>query len=114
MNLFAKKINEIDLPFIKEYLKVDYDDEDTILQSLIVAGQSYVNTMLGFKVTERWTFRNDIPDELTIACIMIIAHWFDNRQLQTTGTLGDEIKFAVTAIIDAHKDHLKDYEEDAL
>ena len=40
---------------------------------------------------------------------MIIAHWYDNRQIQTAGTLGVEIQFAVTAIIDAHKNPLKDY-----
>lgn len=111
MILTSKKINELDLEFVKEYLKVDYEDEDTLIQSLILAAQSYVNTMLGYKVTERWS-TTQIPDELTIACLMIISNWFDNRQLQTTGTLGAEISFAVSAIIDAHKDQLKDYEEE--
>lgn len=114
MNLTGKKITEIDLAFTKEYLKVDYTDEDTILSSLIIAAQSYIDTMLGFKVKERWTYSQDIPDELTVACLMIIAHWFDNRQLQTAGTLGVEINFAVTAIIDAHKDPFKEYEEPVL
>lgn len=114
MNLFAKKITEIDLAFTKEYLKVDYEDEDLILTSLIEAAKSYVDTMLGFKVKVNWPYRDDIPDELTIACLMIIAHWFDNRQMQTSGTLGDEIAFAVSAIIDAHKDHFKEFDENVL
>ena len=108
--LLSVKITEITLPFAKEYLKVDYNDEDNMIMALLVASQSYVDTMLGFKVKERWPFTSDIPAELTICCLLILAHWFDNRQMQTQGTLGDEIKFAVSAIIDAHKDPLKDFD----
>jgi hypothetical protein len=63
--------------------------------------------MLGKKFTDF----TEIPDELTIACLMIVAHWYDQRQIQSVGTLGVEINFAVSAIIDAHKDPLKDYTE---
>lgn len=98
------KINELNLQYVKEYLKVDYVDEDILILGLISAAQSYVNTMLGFKV-ETMTA---IPDELTIACLLIVSHWFENRQLQQAGTLGNEIKFAVNAIIDAHKEPFKE------
>lgn len=113
MNLTSKKITELDLPFVKEYLKVDYDEEDTIIETLIISAVSYIETMLGFRIREKWESRDDIPDELTIAALLIIAHWFDNRQMQITGTtLSAEIKFALSAIIDAHKDHFKEYDEE--
>lgn len=111
MDILAKKITELDLQFVKDYLKVDYPDENTLIQSLIIAAQSYTNTMLGYKVSEEFPVVDDIPAELTVAALMIIAHWFDNRQFQTPGTLGLEINFAVSAIIDAHKNPLKDYEK---
>ena len=109
MDLLAKKINELDLQFVKDYLKVDYNEDDNLISAITLAAQSYVQTMLGYRITEEFTTRENIPDELTIAALMIIAHWYDNRQIQTAGTLGVEIQFAVTAIIDAHKNPLKDY-----
>lgn len=113
LNLTGVKITQIDLSLIKEYLKVDYDDEDNLLNIFGVASQSYIETQLGYKISDQWPTESDIPDELTIAAIMIIAHWYDNRQLQTQGTLGAEISFAVSAILNAHKNHLKDYDPSA-
>ncbi|HLO11474.1 MAG TPA: head-tail connector protein [Pseudoneobacillus sp.] len=109
MALTSIKITELELGFVKDYLKVDYTDEDNLISALTVAAQSYINTMLGYKVANEWTVRDDIPDELTVAALMIIAHWYDNRQIQQAGTLGEEIKFAVSAIIDAYKRPLKEY-----
>lgn len=108
MDLLSKKITELDLSFVKDYLKVDYSDEDLLISSLILASKSYVEAMLGYKIQERWLTTEEIPEELTIVALMIIANWFDNRQLQTAGILGDEINFAVSAIIQTHKDQIKE------
>lgn len=114
MNLQGVKITELDLDFVKEYLKVDYPDEDNLIQALIVSARSYIETMLGYKITQRFPYPSEIPSELTIACLLIISHWFDNRQMQTTGTLGNEMGFAVSAIVDAHKDHMKEHDEELI
>jgi len=111
MMLTSKKVDELDLPFVKEYLKVDYDDEDILIQTIIVAAQSYIQTALGFKFTRYILQGEEIPDELTIAALMLIAHWFDQRQLQTPGYLGDEMSYSISALLDAHKDHMKAYDE---
>lgn len=111
MPLTGKKITELDLEFVKDYLKVDFTEDDLLISGVILAAQSYINTMLGYKVSVRFPVLEDIPEELTIACLMIIAHWYDQRQIQSSGTLGDEIKFAVTAIVEAHKDPFKEYVE---
>ena len=114
MDLLSKKITELDLPFVKEYLKVDFDDEDTLISTIIVAAQSYIQTMIGYKVSVEWPDRDDIPDELTIAALMLIAHWFDQRQFQTPGTLGIEISYAITAIVAAHANPVKDYKPEVV
>lgn len=110
-DLTSVKVNELDLPFVKEYLKVDYDDEDIIIQTIIVAAQSYIQTALGFKFQDMLDKSEEIPDELTIAALLLIAHWFDHRQMQTVGVLGKEMEFAVNSLLDAHKDHMKIFSE---
>lgn len=102
IDLLSKKITEIDLPFVKEYMKVDYTEDDVLIQSLILAAQSFIQTKLGFKFKDEYPVTADIPEEFTIACLMIIAHWYDQRQIQTPGMLGDEIAFAVSAILGTH------------
>lgn len=102
------KITELDLGYVKEYLKVDYDDEDTTLGLMIHAARSYIETMLGFKINEEWPHESLIPDELTIAALLLIAHWFDRRQMQVVGTVSNEMKFAVSALIEAHKNPWKE------
>lgn len=109
--LFEKKITEIDLAFAKEYLKVDYEDEDMFLTTVVAAAKGYIQTILGFRITEEWPNKEDIPTELTIACCLLMSHWFDQRQPQTVGTLGKEMDFAISAIVEAHKIPLKDYDE---
>lgn len=102
----SKKITELDLMFVKEYLKVDFTDDDIFISSIIAAAQSYIQTVLGYKFSE-FGETEDIPDELTIACLMLVAHWYDQRQIQTKGIMGDEIGFAVSAIVEAHKNQIK-------
>lgn len=109
MNTFdGVKITDLTLPFVKEYLKVDYEDEDKIIGAIAIGAKGYIETMLGFKISKEWPNKMDIPDELTVACLLLIAHWFDNRQMQTAGLVGDEINYALSALIDAHKIPLKD------
>lgn len=107
MNLSSRTLNELDLPFVKEYLKVDFEEDDMLIETIIVAAQSYVQTVLGFKVNEFILNSEEIPVELTIAALMLISHWYDQRQIQTVGTLGVEISFSVGALLDAHRNHLK-------
>lgn len=103
------KIVDLDLITVKEYLRVDYTDEDNIISAFSVAAQSYVNTMLGFNVSDRWPSKTDIPDELTIVGLMLISQWYENRQINPAERMNNEIDYAITAIIDAHKDNFKEY-----
>lgn len=108
--LTSVKITEIDLDFVKGYLKVDYEDEDKLIVTMMMAARSHIETILGYKITDRFATVEDIPGEFTIAFLMLVAHWFDQRQMQTVGTLGKEMAYAVDAIVEAHMDHTKEYD----
>lgn len=98
--------NPLDITYVKEYLKVDFTEDDNLINLFIVAAKSYVETMLGYKLSV-YTTTEEIPAELNVAILMITAHWYDNRQIQQVGTLGIEMSLSVHALVDAHKDHMK-------
>lgn len=108
--LQGMKIIDLDLVFVKDYLKVDYTDEDNFISAITVAAQSFTNTLLGFQVSQRWPNKADIPDELTVACLLLISQWYENRQINPAERMNNEIDYAVTAIIDAYKDPFKEYD----
>lgn len=78
----------VDLKKTKEYLRIDYEEDDEFIGSLIVASKIYLENACG----------NFVSNELTeLAQLILIEHWNDNRTL--VGTVNDTIKHSVDAII---------------
>lgn len=78
----------VDLKKAKDYLRIDYEDDDTFIESLIIASKTYLENACG-EFTQ---------DELTdLAQLILIGHWNDNRTL--IGTVTDDIKHSLDAII---------------
>ncbi len=78
----------VDLKKAKEYLRIDYDEDDEFIRSLIAASKIYMENAIGpFK-----------PNELTdLAQLILIEHWNDNRSL--VGAVSEVIQHSVDAII---------------
>lgn len=72
---------------VKLYLRVDGQDEDSVIQGLIEAAKQYIQTGTGVTFTD-----TDARHVLTLK--MIVAHWYDNRGL--VGSTA-ELPFTVTA-----------------
>lgn len=68
------KLSQINLQLVKDYLQIDYDDDDTQLQLMIQAAQNYIYKNLNADVE----FLDEQPD-LVIACMQIIAHFYENK-----------------------------------
>jgi len=102
--------NPLDLVYVKEYLKVDFAEDDNLITLFSTAAKSYVETILGYKMSV-YIAPEEAPAEWNVAILMIIAHWYDNRQIQQVGTLGIEMSLSVHALLDAHKDHMKAADE---
>lgn len=78
----------VDLTKAKKYLRIDYEDDDTFIESLITASKTYLENACGdFE-------ENDLTD---LAQLILIGHWNDNRTL--IGTVTDDIKHSLDAII---------------
>ncbi|TDQ39233.1 head-tail connector protein [Aureibacillus halotolerans] len=57
---------------VKSYLKVEWEDEDVLLSSLITAADQYVQNAVG-------VIANDELYKLAIK--FLVAHWFENREV---------------------------------
>lgn len=68
------KINEVTLDYLKEYLKVDGNEEDTILTSMLEASKNYIKDYTGLSEENLNTI-----DSLTIAMLTICSDMYENR-----------------------------------
>ncbi len=69
-------MSAVDLADMKAHLRVSFDSEDTYIQSLIDAAESYVDSIgVGF----------DSPpqDAVLHAIRLMVGHWYSNRQAAT-------------------------------
>ena len=70
------KLSQLDLDFVKEYLKVDFSDDDKELELYIQASISYIKNNTKLSVEEL----DEIPD-LTVVALQLIAHFYDNKSI---------------------------------
>ena len=92
------KITELDLDTVKNYLRIDHNEDDSLLSLMIDAAKSYIQSYLNKKFDEF----EEIPDEFTIACLALIAHWYENREIQTN--MSNELSYIFSGILDMYRD----------
>jgi len=78
----------VDLKKAKSYLRIDYEEDDEFIKSLIIASKIYLENSCGEFST------NELTD---LAQLILIEHWNDNRTL--VGKVNDTVKHSVDAII---------------
>lgn len=66
---------------------------------MIIAAKSYIQSYLNKKFEEF----EEIPDEFTIACLALIAHWYENREIQRNGE-PNELNYIFSGILDMYRD----------
>ncbi|MGE1234060.1 head-tail connector protein [Bacillus altitudinis] len=82
----------MDLKMLKdEYLKVDTDQDDTLLKTLITAAKEYIRNGIG-----RYTEGN-AQFELVVG--MLVEHWYENRGMYESGVSGSNIPFTVQTLL---------------
>lgn len=78
----------VDLKKAKDFLRIDYEEDDEFIRSLIAASKIYLQNACGEFSS------NDLTD---LAQLILVEHWNDNRTL--VGTVNDTIKHSVDEII---------------
>lgn len=93
------KITEITINEVKEYLRIDHDDDDIMLTTMLYAAKSFIQSYLNRKFIEF----EEIPDEFTIACLALVSHWYEQREIQGTKDTGKEVPYIFSGILDLHR-----------
>lgn len=97
------KVNELTLEYVKEYLRVDFNEDDIFIQNMIVAAQSFIQNHLNRKFTDWTNNGEEVPAEFTISALSIIAHWYENRTISSA--VANETLYSFSGILDQHKFH---------
>ncbi len=101
---------------MKLYLRVDADDEDSLIEAQMLAADKYISGKLsktqalsGVSETGEKTYVPLAEDPLYQQCIkLMVAHWYENRSVVATGTIAAKIQHTVDAIL-THIEGCGDY-----
>lgn len=105
------KITELDLDFVKNYLKVDHDADDALISMMIISAQNYIQTYLNKKFDEF----DPLPAEFTIATLSLISQWYEHREIQTASISSkSELSYVFSGLLDVYRNwNDESYEVDA-
>jgi uncharacterized phage protein (predicted DNA packaging) len=76
----------------KEFLKIDYIDEDNFLESTIIAAETYLQNATG-KVF-------DNSNELAkLAVKLLVSNWYSNREIDSLNKNASKLSFSLDCIL---------------
>ena len=92
------KVSDIDITILKNYLRIDGDDDDGLLEHILNASIDYCVNYTGRTIEELEQF-NDIP----LAVLCLCADLYENRDYVT-----DKINIspAIAQILGSHSNNL--------
>ena len=82
----------MDLDEAKAFLKVDYNDEDLTIESLIMASEMYLKNATG----KEFTNKNQLA---VLYCKVLINEWFSNRELMEGKDVSEKVRFTLQSIL---------------
>lgn len=84
---------------VKSYIRVDYDDDDTLIELLINNAENYLRDAISdfdLKIT------NDIGDKFKnktkLAILVLVKNWYDNRDFMEF-RVGERVRYTVQSIL---------------
>ena len=86
--------NQLSVEDVKEYLRVYDDEDDAAISTMLSAAKSFIQGYTGLSALD-----TDKYEDLTAACLVLVAEMYDNR-LYTVDT--DKINPIAKSIMDLH------------
>ncbi|SDL20362.1 head-tail connector protein [Natronincola ferrireducens] len=94
----------VSLQEIKEHLKIEYNEEDSYLQILILAAEKFIQNATGK------TFKSN--QLAKVICMIIVADLFENKGM-TVDKIGESTRGIVGMMLTQLNYHDKDSEDEA-
>lgn len=92
------KITDLTLLNIKDYLRIDHDDDDQMLEIMLQSAQSFIQSYLNRSFEDFEV----LPGEFTIACMALVSHWYERREIQPEKT-AKELNYVFSGLLDMHR-----------
>ena len=109
----------LELDIIKQHVRLEPDvtDDDTLLETYATAAQRLIEHHTARTLyatageiptdTETGEITDDsalvLDDDITTAMLLIIGHWYENRESVVVGSTASELPMAVDALISPHR-----------
>lgn len=81
----------MDLEELKLFLKIDYDEEDNLIQGLQLSAEEYL--------TNAGIIKDYSKELYKLAIKILISHWYENRSVETIGKNVSKIAFGLDTIL---------------
>lgn len=90
---------------VKNYLRIDLDDDDALIQSFITAAEAYLENATGKEYPEKDENGEKIGYELEKVYLnLLIAYWYENRSAAPrnktlNGAVPDEFTYTTRSLL---------------
>lgn len=91
---------------VKTHLRVGSDtSEDSLITTYITAAREYVEGYQNriYLSTDEEVTAETMTGLEKAACLLLIGHWYENRQAVVLGTPPSDVPFAVKALLDIRR-----------
>ena len=92
----------IDLARVKLHLRVDGDEEDTLITGYFEAAKSHVSMHCDRELVETAPTEPDqmgITPDVEQAILLLVGHWYANREAVALGTISTVVPLAVERLL---------------
>jgi|SRR5699024_1926321 len=93
------KITEMDIDFVKNYLRIEDDEDDLMIMTMLEAAKSFIQSYLNQKFEDF----EELPNEFSIAALAIIAHWYERREIHSDKDTRSELRYVFAGLLDMHR-----------
>ena len=95
------KLSEIDVPFVKEYLRQDGDEDDRLIGAILEGAKDYI-----VKYTGQSLEQLEESEDLVIAVLVLCAEFYDNRTISVNDRLNLRVNMMLESLIDRYSVNL--------